>query len=120
MASIMVHITHGPEHPSRACLGLLVAKTAQEEGHEVTLFLAGDGVQLIRDETLDATVGVGLGSAREHFDAFTSGNGRLFLSRMSSSARGISEADVTAKGGQMAAPADLVRLSLEHDSMFTY
>lgn len=120
MASIMVHITHGPEHPTRAALGLLVAKTAQEEGHEVTLFLAGDGVQLSRDETLDATAGVGTGSTREHFDAFRAGNGRIYLSRMSSNARGIAEADVSAIGGQMASPADLVRLSLEHDRMFTY
>lgn len=120
MASIMVHITHGPEHPTRAALGMLVAKTAQEDGHDVTLFLAGDAVQFIRDETLDAAAGVGLGSLREHFDAFTSGNGRIYLSRMSSNARGISESDAGAKGAEMATPNDLVRLSLEHDRMFTY
>ncbi|MDQ4094615.1 MAG: DsrE family protein [Actinomycetota bacterium] len=120
MASIMVHITHGPEHPTRVALGLLVARTATEEGHDVSLFLAGDAVQLVRDETLDAVNGVGTGSAREHFDALTSAGGRVYLSRMSSNARGISETDASAKGAQMAAPTDLVRLSLEHDSMFTY
>lgn len=120
MASIMVHITHGPEHPTRVALGLLVAKTAQDEGHDVTLFLAGDAVQLARKETLDALVGVGIGSAREHFDGLSSGNARVFLSRMSSNARAISEADAESIGGQMAAPTDLVRLSLEHDRMFTY
>ena len=42
MASILVHITSGPEHPTRAALGFLVAKAAIEEGHSVNLFLAGD------------------------------------------------------------------------------
>jgi uncharacterized protein len=47
MAKILVHITHGPEHPTRAALGFLVAKAAIDEGHEVSLFLAGDAVQLV-------------------------------------------------------------------------
>jgi predicted peroxiredoxin len=34
---ILVHITHGPEQPTRAALGFLVAKAATEEGHEVTI-----------------------------------------------------------------------------------
>ncbi|MDQ4125914.1 MAG: multidrug transporter, partial [Actinomycetota bacterium] len=34
---------------------MLVARTALAEGHEVTVFLAADGVQLIRDAVLDAT-----------------------------------------------------------------
>ena len=42
MAKILVHLTHGPEHPTRAALAFLVAKAAIEEGHTVTLFLAGD------------------------------------------------------------------------------
>lgn len=47
MAQILVHITHGPEHPTRAALGLLVAKSALAEGHSMALFLAGDSVQLL-------------------------------------------------------------------------
>ena len=53
MASILVHITHGPEHPSRAALGFHVAKASIDEGHEVTMFLAGDAVQLMRAGALD-------------------------------------------------------------------
>lgn len=120
MASILVHITHGPEHPTRAALGLLVAKTAQEEGHNVSLFLAGDAVQLIRDQVLDSLAGLGTGEARQHFDALTSGGARIYLSGMSSKARGVTEADLEGKGAEMAMPAVLVRLSLENDRMFTY
>ncbi|MDR7448152.1 MAG: DsrE family protein [Armatimonadota bacterium] len=46
MAGILVHLTHGPEHPTRAALAFLVAKAAIEEGHSVSLFLAGDAVRV--------------------------------------------------------------------------
>jgi len=120
MASILIHITHGPEHPTRVALGLLIAKTAQEEGHEVSVFFAGDAVQLIRDPVLDSLKGVGTGEAREHFDSLTSGGARIYLSAMSSKARGVTEADLQGKGAKMAKPTDLVRLALENDRMFTY
>ena len=47
--NILIHITQGPENPTRAALGFLVAKTAIDEGHMVTLFLAGDAVNLLQD-----------------------------------------------------------------------
>jgi hypothetical protein len=49
MAKILVHVTHGPEHPTRAALGFMIARCAVEEGHTVSVFLAGDAVQLLRD-----------------------------------------------------------------------
>jgi hypothetical protein len=39
---------------------------------------------------------------------------------MSSKARGVSAADLEGKPCEMAMPNVLVRLSLEHDRMFTY
>jgi len=44
MAKILVQLTIGPENPTRAALAFLVAKSAIEEGHSVSLFLAGDAV----------------------------------------------------------------------------
>lgn len=61
MAKILVHITHGPENPTWATLGFLVAKSAIDEGHSVSLFLAGEAAQLIRDAILDNLVGLGTG-----------------------------------------------------------
>jgi predicted peroxiredoxin len=120
MAKILVHITHGPEHPTRAALGFLVAKTAIDEGHEVTLFLAGDAVQLMRDAVLDNLVGLGTGKLRELYDAIAAGGGRFYLSGMSSKGRGVGDADLQGKLAEMAMPNVLVRLSLESDRMFTY
>src|SRR5262245_54275384 len=73
---ILVHVTQGPENPTRAALALLVAKTAIDEGDAVTLFLAGDAVQLIRDGVLDNLSGLGTGKLRESFDAIVKGGGR--------------------------------------------
>jgi uncharacterized protein len=120
MAKILVHITHGPENPTRAALGFLIAKTAIEEGHEVSLFLAGDAVQLMRDAVLDSLVGLGTGKLRELYDAIAGGGGRFYLSGMSSKARGLGEGDLQGKPVEMAMPSVLLRLSLESDRMFTY
>ena len=79
---ILVHITHGPENPTRAALGFLVAKTAIEEGHTVNLFLAGDPVNLLRDSVLNTVTGVGTGVLRSHYDAIVKGNGKFYLSEM--------------------------------------
>ncbi|MFW6201332.1 MAG: DsrE family protein [Gemmatimonadota bacterium] len=38
-----------PSSPTRAALGFPVAAAAGEQGHEVSVFLAGDGVQLALD-----------------------------------------------------------------------
>lgn len=117
---ILVHVTHGPENATRASLAFLVARTAVEQGHTVSLFLAGDAVQLLRDATLDGLVGVGTGRLREHFDAIVKGGGQFYLSGMSSTARGVTDADLKGKPAQFAPPLVLLKLSLEHDRMFTY
>jgi predicted peroxiredoxin len=120
MAKLLVHITHGPEQPTRAALGFLVAKTALDEGHEVSLFLAGDAVQLIRDAVLDSLVGLGTGKLREHYDGIVAAGGRFYLSGMSSQARGVGEADTDGKPIEMAMPTVLVRLVLESAKTLTY
>ena len=88
MANLLINVTHGPEHPTRAALGFLVAKAAVDGGHEVTLFLAGDAVQLLREAVLDNLVGLGTGSLRESYDALREGGARFYVSGMSSKARG--------------------------------
>jgi predicted peroxiredoxin len=120
VGKLLVHVTHGPEHPTRAALGFLVARAALEEGHEVSLFLAGDAVQLIRDAVLDSLSGLGTGSLRESFDAIAAGGGRFYLSGMSSQARGVSPDDLEGKPAEMAMPKVLVQLAFEHDRVLTY
>lgn len=117
---ILIHLTQGSENPTVAALAFLVARTAIDEGHEVTLFLAGDAVPLMRDAILDNVTGLGTGKLREHYDAIVNGGGKFYLSGMSSKARGMSDADVAGKPVQFAPPSVLLKLSMESDRMFVY
>ena len=120
MGKLLVHVTTGPESPTRAALGLLVARAAVDAGHEVTVFLAGDAVQLVRDAVLDSLTGLGTGSLRESFDAVAGAGGRFYVSGMSSKARGVTEADLQGKPAEFAMPDRLVALTFEADRTLTY
>lgn len=117
---ILVHVTHGPEHPTRAALAFNVARAGLQQGHQVTVFLAGDAVQLMRDEVLDQLAGLGTGSLRQLYDGIVSEGGTFILSGGSSAARGVSDAEIAGKPVTFGGPDMLVRLALEHDRMFTY
>ena len=116
----LIHITCGPENATKAALGFLVAKTALDEGHTVSLFLAGDAVTLLKDTEMDKVVGLGTGKLREHYEAIAKAGGKFYLSGMSSKARNVTDADITGKPAEFAMPAVLVRLATDSDRMFTY
>jgi predicted peroxiredoxin len=118
VAKLLVHLATGPENPTRAALAFLVAKTAAEEGHEVDVFLAGDAVQLARAETAGATQGIGTGSVAEHWAALREAGVSVFLSGMSSKARGVDAG--TAEAVELVPPQKLVELAAEADSTLTY
>jgi predicted peroxiredoxin len=120
VSRLLVHLSTGPEHPTRAALALLVAKSAQGQGHAVDLFLAGDAVGLLRDATMDAVQGIGTGSLREHFDALAAGGARFYASGMSSKARGLDADALGGKPVEMATPDRLVELTFGADRVLCY
>ena len=120
MSRLLVHLSTGPEHPTRAALAFLVARSAQQQGHEVDVFLAGDAVGLLRDATMNAVQGVGTGSLREHFDALVASGTRIYASGMSSKARGVDAAAIGTKQVEFAPPERLVELTFEADRVLSY
>lgn len=96
---------------------MLVARTAASEGHDVSVFLAGDAVQLLRPETATATHGVGTGSFEEHFGALREAGVAIYASGMSSKARGV---DVGSGGAEPAQPQKLVELATRAETTLTY
>jgi predicted peroxiredoxin len=116
MARILVHSATGPDDPTRAALALLIAKTAAKEGHEVQVFLAGDGVHLANPETAEATSGLGTGSVAEHLADLRNAGLTVFLSGMSSKARGIDGGE----GFELAPPQKLVELAVWAEATLTY
>ena len=74
----------------------------------------------MRDAVLDNLTGLGTGKLREHYDAIIKGGGKFYLSGMSSKGRGLTEEDLKGKPAVFSPPNVLLKLSLEHDRMFTY
>ena len=89
MSKLLIHLATGPENPTRGALALLVARTALDEGHDVQVFLAGDGVHYARPATASIVHGVGTGSFGEHWEALACAGVPIFLSGMSRNARGL-------------------------------
>ena len=116
MPRILVHSATGPDDPTRAALALLIAKTAVEEGHDVQVFLAGDGVHLANPETAETTNGLGTGLVAEHLAALRDAGLTVFLSGMSSKARGIEGGE----GFELAPPQKLVALAVWAETTLTY
>jgi len=122
MAKILIHLTHGPESPTQADRAFLIAKTAIREGHSVSMFLAGSAVQLMRDSILDRVIGIGDGatSLRESYETIIKGGGKIYLSRISCGARGLTPEDLEGKQVELAEPNVLVQLTVDHDRVITY
>ena len=120
MARFLIHIHTGPENPTKAALGFLVAATALKEGHQVDLFLAGDGVLLLGEAALADLEGKGTGKLGTHFGSIVEAGGRFYLSGMSAKARGLDEAVLEGRPAEFAMPDVLIRLAADADVTLTY
>ncbi len=120
MASLLVHVTCGPENPTKATLAFFVAAAALEAGHTTHVFLAGDAVQLMREPVRSSLAGLGTGSLREHYEKVIAGGGHLYLSGGSCAARGVSGADLQGVPHEKGTPPTLVRLVMECDRTIVY
>jgi uncharacterized protein len=120
MASFLIHITTGPDDQTKAALAFLVAATAAKEGHAVNLFVAGDGVSLLRPDIVSSLEGKGTGKLATHLEAIKATNARLYLSGMSAKARGLDEGILAGHHAEFAMPDVLVRLAAEADTVLCY
>lgn len=120
MAKVLIQVTHGPEDPTRATLAFLLATTAKDSGHDVTIFLVGDAAYLIKDEVIASVSGVGVGSLKEHFKAVQDARIPIFISQMSSRGRGVTETDLRGKNATFALPPKLIELATRSDTVLTY
>jgi predicted peroxiredoxin len=116
MAKIFVNVATGPENPTRAALGLFMARIAAGDGHEVQVFFAGDGVHLLRPETAEQTRGIGTGEVAEHLAELRAAGVPLFMSGLSAKARELEAAEDV----QAVPPAKLVELAVWADTSLTY
>ncbi|MEM7341323.1 MAG: DsrE family protein [Actinomycetota bacterium] len=120
MGSLLVHVTHGPEAPTRAALGCLVASAAVDAGHDVTMFFAGDGALLMKSAVIDNLRGLGTGELATAMDAMAAANVPVFVSGMSAKGRGVTEEDLERMNATFAMPAKLVELTFDNERVLVY
>ncbi len=120
MGKLLVHVTHGSEAQTRAALAFLVAKAAVDEGHKVTVFLAGDAAPLIKDDVIASLRGIGTGELAQTLPALVDAGVSIYVSGMSAKGRGVTESDLEGKNASFAMPAKLVELTFAADRVLTY
>ncbi len=118
--TFLIHIHTGPENPTKAALGFLVAATALKAGNKVDVFLAGDGASLISDQAISTVEGKGTGQLSAHFKALVDGGAHFYISGNSAKARGLTDADLKSKPAEFAPPDTLVKLAAAADVVLTY
>jgi predicted peroxiredoxin len=119
MAKMLVHIHSGPEHANKATLGLLVALTASREGHEVTVFLAADGVHLLSPKHRDVE-GEGTGRVGDHLEGLGQADTAVLVSGKSAKARGYDETLLAELHADFAMPERLVAEAAAADTVLCY
>ena len=118
--TVLVHIHSGLESKNKITLGLLVALTAEKNDHKVTLFLAGDGVQILNCKKAGEIVGQGTGDLYEHLENLKNSKITIYVSGMSAKSRGFDETLLDGYKAEFAMPDVLVEESIKADSVLCY
>jgi len=118
--TVLVHIYSGLESKNKITLGLLVALTAEKNDHKVTLFLAGDGAQILSCKKAGEIVGQGTGDLYEHLQNLKNSKITIFVSGMSAKSRGYDERLLDGFTAEFVMPDVLVEESIKADSVLCY
>jgi len=118
--TLLVHIYSGLESKNKITLGLLVALTAEKNNHKVTLFLAGDGVQILNCKKAGEIVGQGTGDLYEHLQNLKNSKITIYVSGMSAKSRGYDEKLLDGYSAEFVMPDVLVEESIKADSVLCY
>jgi len=118
--TVLVHIYSGLESKNKITLGLLVALTAEKNDHKVTLFLAGDGVQILNCKKAGEIIGQGTGDLYEHLQNLKNSKVTIYVSGMSAQSRGYDEKLLNGYTAEFVMPDVLVEESIKADSVLCY
>ena len=118
--TVLVHIYSGLESQNKITLGLLVALTAEKNDHKVTLFLAGDGVEILNCKKAGEIVGQGTGDLYEHLENLKNSKVTVYVSGKSAKSRGYDEKLLTGYKAEFSMPDVLIEESIKADSVLCY
>ena len=118
--TVLVHIYSGLESQNKITLGLLVALTAEKNDHKVTLFLAGDGVDILNCKKAGEIVGQGTGDLYEHLENLKNSKVTIYVSGKSAESRGYDEKLLDGYNAEFTMTDALVEESINADSVLCY
>ena len=120
MPKVLVHIHSDLESKNKVTLGLMVALAAKKLGHQVTLFLAGDGVHILGCKSSGEIVGQGTGDLYEHLQNLKKSKVTIYVSGMSAKSRGYDEKLLDGYSAEFVMPDVLIEESIKADSVLCY
>ena len=120
MSKVLVHIHSDLEFKNKVTLGLAITLAAEKKGHEVILFLAADGVNILNCKSAGQIVGQGTGDLFEHLENLKNTNVTILVSRKSAEARGYDDTLLDGYKAEFAMPDQLVEESIKSDSVLCY
>ena len=98
----------------------MAALAAEKEGHQVTLFLEGNGVNILNCKTAGEIVGKGSGDLYEHLEDLKKSNISIYVSEMSAKSRGYDNTLLDGYNAEFAMPNVLIEESIKADSVLCY
>ena len=118
--SVLIHIHSGLESKNAITLGVLVALEAEKNDHKVTLFLAGDGVNVLSCKKAGEIVGQGTGDLYEHLENLKNSKVSIYVSGISAKSRGYDEKLLEGYNAEFAMPDVLIDESIKADCVLCY
>ena len=117
---VLVNIYSGLKSKNKVTLGLMAALTAENEGHQVTLFLEGDGVNILNCKTAGEIIVKDTGDLYEHLKNLKNSNITIYVSEMSAKSRGYDNTILNGYKAEFALPSVLIEESIKADSILCY
>ena len=118
--TVLVQIYSGLEFKNKVTLGLLAALTAEKNDHKVTLFLGGDGVDLLSCKKAGEIVGKGTGDLYEHLENLKNSKISIYVSHTSAKSRGYDEMLLEGYKAEFVMLDVLIEESIKADSVLCY
>lgn len=120
MSRFVIHIHSGPEDANKVTLACVIARSSLNMGHDVTVFLAGDGVHLLAPEHVASVEGLGTGTLAEHVPALAENGARFAVSRLSAKSRGYDDTLIEGYPARFILPDEAVSLIDSADKVLCY
>ena len=117
---VLVNICSGLKSRNKVTLGLLAALTAENEGHQVTLFLEGNGVNILNCKTDGEIVGKVTEDLYGHLENLKNSNITIYISEMSAKSRGYDNRILNGYKAEFAMPNVLIEESIKADCVLCY